>query len=49
MYTELKKQISTGPNSIKLVTNCSWVKGIQVDTNKGPGALQRRDFSFYMS
>jgi hypothetical protein len=27
------------PNSIKLSTNYSWVKGIQVCSNKGPGLL----------
>ena len=31
------------PNSIKLVTNYSWVKGIQVCSNKWPGPLQRGD------
>jgi hypothetical protein len=31
------------PNSIKLGTNYSWVKGIQVCSIKGPGRLQRGD------
>jgi hypothetical protein len=31
------------PNSIKLDKNCSWVKGIQVYSNKGPCPLQRGD------
>jgi hypothetical protein len=31
------------PNSIKLVANCPWVKGIQVCSNKGPCPLQRGD------
>jgi hypothetical protein len=31
------------PNSIKLDINYSWVKGIQVCSNKGPGPLQRGD------
>jgi hypothetical protein len=31
------------PNSIKLGTNYSWVKGIQVCSNKEPGPLQRGD------
>jgi hypothetical protein len=30
-------------NSIKLSTNYSWVKGIQVCSNKGPGPPQRGD------
>ena len=29
------------PNSIKLNTNYSWVKKIQVYSNKGPGPLQK--------
>ena len=31
------------PNSIKLGTNYSWVKGIQVCSNEGPGPIQRGD------
>jgi hypothetical protein len=31
------------PNSIKLNTNYTLVKGIQVYSNKGPGPLQRGD------
>jgi hypothetical protein len=31
------------PNSIKLGSNCRWVKGIQVYSNEGPGPLQRGD------
>jgi hypothetical protein len=31
------------PNSIKLGTYYSWMKGIQVCSNKGPGPLQRGD------
>jgi hypothetical protein len=31
------------PNPIKLFTNYSWVKGIQVCSNKRPGPLQRGD------
>jgi hypothetical protein len=31
------------PKSIKLGTNYSWMKGIQVCSNKGPGPLQRGD------
>jgi hypothetical protein len=32
------------PNSIKLNTNYTWVKGIQVYSNKGPCPLQRGDY-----
>jgi hypothetical protein len=31
------------PNTIKLGTNYTWVKGIQVCSIKGPGPLQRED------
>jgi hypothetical protein len=31
------------PNSIKLGTNYSWVKRIEVYSNEGPGHLQRED------
>jgi hypothetical protein len=31
------------PNSIKLGTNCPWVREMQVCSNKGPGPLQMRD------
>jgi hypothetical protein len=46
-YTENLKKIffsrTSWPNSIKLVTNYPWVKGIQLCSNKGPGPLQRGD------
>jgi hypothetical protein len=31
------------PNSMKLITNYQWVKGIQICSNKGPGPFQRGD------
>jgi hypothetical protein len=34
---------TTGPILTRLGTNHSWVKGIQVCSNKGPGRLQRGD------
>jgi hypothetical protein len=34
---------TSGPNSIKLSTTYSWVKGIQVFSNKAPGSFQRGD------
>jgi hypothetical protein len=46
-YTEiLKKKIfyrTCVPNSIKLSTNYSWVNGIHICSNKGPGPHQRGD------
>jgi hypothetical protein len=31
------------PISVKLGTNCPWIKGIQVCSNKGPGPFLRGD------
>jgi hypothetical protein len=41
----LKKILSktSRPISIKLCINLSWVKGILICSNKGPGPLQRGD------